>query len=70
MKIGDCVMVSLQAQAQGDWDVEAQVKMICFVVEESLKGCNGLRSDRAPTLYQNLLLFEFLYREHVSPASR
>lgn len=68
MKIEDCVMVLLQAQAQGDWDVEAQVKMICSVVEESLKGWNGLRSDRDPTFQSGFLVIGSLYRVHVSPA--
>ena len=49
MTTEDCVVVSLQAQAQDDLDVEVQVNTICSVVEESQKGWNGLRSDRVPT---------------------
>ncbi len=63
MTTGDCVVASLQSQAQGDWDVEAQVSMICSVVVESQKGWNGLRSGQAPTCRPNLGRIGFLYQE-------
>lgn len=68
MKIEDYVLVLLQAQAQGEWDVEAQVKMICYVVEESQKGSNGQRSDRDSTFQSELPMIWSLDRVHVLPA--
>ena len=53
------MLVSLQAQARGDWGVEGRAKTIYSVVEESQKGLNGLRSDRSPTFRPGLLLIEF-----------
>lgn len=52
-------MVWLQAQAQGDWDVEARARGICSVVVESRQGWNDLRSDRAPTFRRKLLGMKF-----------
>ncbi len=63
-------MASRQAQAQGDWDVGAQVKMIFSAVEESQKVWNDPRSDRDPTLRPGQVEGGSLSKAHVKPGSR